>query len=154
MKSGCWERRLCRARAMASPPSPRSRPMRVTPDSLKYKGRLRHPSLTLTPQKARHGPASESGTGTAALRLQASLFVLASGQQGALGRAAWSEERLFSSLYPALHPSPFFATVAWLRQRARVRCARCSPGPYAALRAAASAPALARCLHPAPVVAR
>lgn len=63
MKSGCRERRLRRPGAMASPPSPRSRPIRVTPASLEHQGRLRHPSLTLTPQKARHRPAPKGGNG-------------------------------------------------------------------------------------------
>ncbi len=95
MKSGCRERRLCRPGAMASPQS-RNRlcPSGDAP-SLEYQGRLRHPSLTLTPQKARHRPASKAGTGTAALRLQAYLFVLACGQQWALPRGVLSlAERL------------------------------------------------------------
>ncbi len=104
MKSGCRERRLCRPGAMASPPSPRSRPIRVTPASLEHQGRLRHPSLTLTPQKARHRPASQAGTGTAALRQQAFLLVLAYGQQWALAarrflRAGDSPHPLSSSLF-------------------------------------------------------
>lgn len=55
---------------------------------------------------------------------------------------------------PSFSSSTVFATVTRLRQSARVRSARCSPGPCAALRAAASAPALAACLHLVPLVAR
>ncbi len=57
-------------------------------------------------------------------------------------------------VFPAPRPHAFFATVARLRPDARVRSAQSSPGPFAALRAAASGLALASGLHLAPLVAR
>lgn len=63
MKSGCRERRLRRPRAMAAPPSPRSRPIRVTPDSLKQPGEATPPLADAHPAEGTAPPCLAIGNG-------------------------------------------------------------------------------------------
>lgn len=136
-----WERplrgpgaiRLCRS-------VPKVTPHPGYAPSLGVQGRLRHPSPALTPKKARHRHALGAGTAALRQRLRRLLFVgLRPNGRSPRGTLA----RALPSLLCPVFTVCLFATLASLRCNARIRFAWYSPGPFAALRAAASVPALA-----------
>ena len=101
-------------------------------------------------------PQSDTGTGIAALAAGRLRLVVcrSADRQSACWRPSFEDVFLSLPSVPSFSSVTVFATVATFSQPARVRFARCSPGPFAALRAAASAPALAVCLNASPLVAR
>jgi hypothetical protein len=134
-------------------------PIRVTPHCAGERSQEGFALLplgrTLGRPRRRHGRGA--GTrGPAAERLRL-VECWPADQQSACRRPSFEGGfPLFPSV-PCFSSVTVFATVAGPRRAARVRFAsfaRCSPGPFAALRAAASAPALATRRKPAPLVAR
>lgn len=81
-------------------------------------------------------------------------MVSAAAQQEALGARRLPNRVLPLRSVPSPSLITVFATVTRFHPEARVHFAQSSPGPYAALRAAASGLALASGLHLVPLVAR
>lgn len=120
-------------------------------------GRLRHPAARptrRTPGCARPGSRKRVSIPPPCGWAPSACLVPACGPAKRLPAAFFRGRFSFIPSVPSFSSVTVFATVATFSQPARVRLARCSPGPFAALRAAASAPALAVCLNVSPLVAR